>query len=254
MSGTADTICAVVGSDAMRAALEGQTRPPDDVLVHEGPIGERVSAAASGSATWLWLLDDDVAPEPSALEELLAPSGRDHGLPAPVVMASKVTGADGRLHPRGAPWPRTRGEEVIAACRHGLVPLRLAGWGSLLVRRDAVARYGPPRPDFDAGADDLEWMARVLATSHGYLAPRSRATRSGAAPRPSWRQLRDRVRLVASPSWAGEERLWFAFRLAGDAAGDVRSGPRAAVLATLACGVVSGVIAGPPRRRAEEPG
>lgn len=238
----AGTVCAVVRSSATLEALRRQTRPPDDVLVHNGPVAERLQAAVERGAAWLWLLEEDVVPAPGALEQLLMPAAGQGELPAPVLMASKVLGPDGRLHRRSAPWPRSRGEDVIAACRHRLVPLRLAGWGSLLVRRDAVTRHGLPREDFRSGADDLEWTGRLLAEGHGYLSPRSLATRSGLFDGPSHREVRDRVRMMrSSDSWARQERLWFAFRVADDAVRDLRSGRRARTLVRLTRGTAAGL-------------
>ncbi len=212
----ADRVCAVVCGKALLSALERQTRPPDDVLVHSGPVRERLEVAADRDATWFWLLEEDVVPEPTALDHLLAPVA-DSDLLSPVLMASKVVGPDGLLHPRSAPWPRTRGEIVITACQHRLMSLRLASWGSLLVHRDALAHHGPPREDFRSGADDLEWTARILTRGHGYLAPTSIATRSGSREALSRPELLARVRMILGNAWVSDARAWFAFRVADDA-------------------------------------
>ncbi len=198
---------------------------PDDVVVHGGSIGERLQAATERDAEWFWLLEEDVVPESAALEGLLAPVD-DPELLGPVLMASKVVGPDGRLHPRSAPWPRSRGEIVITACQHRLMSLRLAGWGSLLVHRDALVTHGPPREDFRLGGDDLEWTARILMAGHGYLAPASVATRSDPRRRISRPEVRARVRMMLGNAWMGEDRMWFAFRVADDAVGCLRSRKR----------------------------
>ncbi len=238
-----ETVCALVRSHETARRLQGQTRPPDDVLVHDGSAGERLRAALERDATWFWLLEDDVVPDPAALAQLLGPVGLGDALPAPVLVASKVVGPDGRLDRRSAPWPRRRGELLVTASRHRLVALRLVGWGSLLVRRDALTDHPLPRAGFAGGAEALEWTARVLAEGHGYMAPRSVATRDARSARPE-EELRARVAVIPSDCWVRHERLRFAFHVGVDAMRDLRSGPRARTLAALARGAVAGVIAG----------
>ncbi len=116
MTAVAQTVCALVRDGETARRLEAQTRRVDDVLVHDGPVGDRMRAALDREATWFWLLEEGVEPDPTALAELLVPLTADGELPAPVLVASKVLGRDGRLDPRSAPWPRSHGEVVVAAC------------------------------------------------------------------------------------------------------------------------------------------
>lgn len=205
-----------------------------------------MAAAAAEGTDWLWLLEGDVAPEPEALARLVAPLEDLGDLPMPIVLAGKVLGPDGRLHPDSAPWiPLLDRLGVIAAARRRLVALRLARWGSLLVHRSAVARHGLPRADFADSADDLEWTGRMLRDDVGYLVPHSVAVRAAPTHPPglSSAEVRDRVRMVRGDGWVGHEPLWFTFMLGVDALGDLRASPRPRTACRLLRGVSSGLAA-----------
>ncbi len=248
------SVCAVVraGADAAAtvAALDAQTRPPDARRVLAAPaasVGEAIGAARDLDAEWLWLLEPDVQPAPTALAELLASLGRFGGeeLPEPVLLTSKVLGPHGHLDPRSAPWlPLLGTERIVQACRRRVVAVRLARWGSLLVRRDLVSVHGAPRADYAGGADDLEWTARVLRDGAGYLVPRSVAVRSGTAVAgPPAAEVRDRARMLRGSGWVAHEPVWFGFLLAVDVARAAAERPRS--VPRLLRAVASGVRARP---------
>jgi rhamnopyranosyl-N-acetylglucosaminyl-diphospho-decaprenol beta-1,3/1,4-galactofuranosyltransferase len=187
-------------------ALLGQTRRPDLVLVIDnasadetpGIVQERFGANSAVSYVrleenvggaggfyvgmreaykrgfgWLWLLDDDSIATPDALERLLAGLERaPHG--RPLLVASQVRWRDERLHPMNRPWPRWRwpGELLLAAQRK-LILIRAATFVSVLVRREALQRFGLPLAHFFIWSDDIEYTARVLRDNPGYLVPDS---------------------------------------------------------------------------------
>ena len=132
------------------AALGEQTRPPDRILVvdnastdgtasmlerehptvevlrltvNEGGAGgfhEGIRRAYESGMEWLWLMDDDTIPTPSALEELLAAAERLDGT-APALLASRVIWRDGSLHPMNSPiFERRRMDRVIGGADHAL--------------------------------------------------------------------------------------------------------------------------------------
>jgi dTDP-4-dehydrorhamnose reductase len=222
------TVCAVVRDPSPGAleAVRAQSHPADHLVARAGTWHEAVVEAQRHDADWLWLLEGDARPQPGALAALLAPLDDLGDLPAPSLMASRVTAPDGTTHPRSAPWiPLLDRVVVIAAAQRGLVSLRLARWGSLLVPRATLDRHGPPRADFAGGADDLEWTARVLREAHGYLAPRSVVTRPApSGPALTLREARDRVRMVRGPRWVAQEPVWFAFMLGVDLLRGLRRG------------------------------
>jgi len=173
------------------------------------------AVVAAPAAEWLWLVEDGVAPEHGALGAFAAVLDDLGDLPAPMLLTGKVLTGYGDLHLASEPvLPLLDRAVAVAAARRRLVSVRMARWGSLLVHRDAIARHGPPRADFAAGADDLEWTARILRDAPGYLVPRSVARRAGPLRRP--RHARNRLRMLRSDAWVAQEPVWWAFMLAVD--------------------------------------
>ncbi|HWE12934.1 MAG TPA: hypothetical protein VG365_05445 [Solirubrobacteraceae bacterium] len=249
------SVCAVVYGELpssacgeLAAAIAGQTRPPAAVIgdraltsVYAGstdlrrelrpePGESRFTAAVregvSAGNEWLWLLDGAAVPEPGALGSLLG-AAAVLSPSAPLLLASKVLGEDGRLHPDSTPRHEVFEKErsVEAAARH-LVHLRIAAHGSVLVRTDAPGRFGPPRPDLPSSLDMREWSARILRSwdDCGYLVPASVAVRRAAPAPVTWSDWAARVRVLGSGAWTPTERLWEGFLLARDAATAIRPG------------------------------
>jgi rhamnopyranosyl-N-acetylglucosaminyl-diphospho-decaprenol beta-1,3/1,4-galactofuranosyltransferase len=201
------TVCAVVVTYNRRdlleeclAALKGQSRKVDRILVvdnastdgtpellrtnhpdvdllempqNEGGAGgfhEGMKRATEEGNEWLWLMDDDTIPRPDALERLLASLDRLDGLPEPIMLGSKAVWTDGNWHPmnfvgaRLADYPG-----FLDASTKGLISVRTVTFVSLLVRSDAVRRYGLPHKHYFIWSDDIEWTARVLMHERGYL-------------------------------------------------------------------------------------
>ena len=229
MSGT---VCAVVVTynrvELLRECLEavtGQTRAPDAVLVvdnastdgtremvreafpaaellalpeNQGSSGgfhEGMKAAAARGVDWLWVMDDDTIPHPDALEQLLSARG---DFPDAAMFASKVLWTNGELHPMNWPGldPRDM-DDFVGAIERRALRIRANTFPSLLVRREAVERYGPPRKGFWIWSDDIDFTQRILRHEPGYMIPRSVAvhkTKTAHAP------------------WEGKERFYYAVR------------------------------------------
>ncbi len=220
-------VCALVGDvpghpdlvAATQAALDAQQRPAEHVLAAAGdPVGG-VERALATRAEWVWLLDGVTVPQSGALAALEAATGRLAGLPAPLVLASKVLADDGEMHPDGLPQHEIFEKQVtVDACERGLVQLRAVPSGSVLIRRTAFERFGTLRTDLPPSWSVFEFTARALQhwDDTGHLVPGSVAVRRVAA-RPAGRAgggLRSRARMLSGSTWTTTERLWEAYQLA----------------------------------------
>lgn len=220
-------VCALVGTRssrpehvrATRDALAITVPSPDHVLTPAPDDGAGgLAAALATRADWVWLFDGVTVPAPGACAAFEVALERLAGLPAPLVLASKVLDGRGALHPDAAPRHEIFEKQLtVDACERGLVHLRAAPSGSLLVHRDAFERFGPLRTDLPASWVAFDFTARVLRSwdDTGYLVPTSIAVRM-MAPRPRRRSgaLRTRARLLAGPTWTTTERLWEGFLIA----------------------------------------
>jgi hypothetical protein len=168
---------------------------------------------------WVWVCDGTAAPAPDALDRLLERLGRLDGLPAPVLLTSKIVDAAGALVPDLAPWPR-RDDPALAldAATRGLLPVRATHAASVLVLADVLDR----RPHTPAAA--LEWTARILRDATGYLVPDSVAV---AGPAARGASLRARGALLVGPAFAPAEKPALALELMSRAAGAGRRALRA---------------------------
>lgn len=207
-----------------------------------------VRAGLDSGADWIWLMDDDCAPEPDALERLLAaPEARaaDTALVAPL-----VTMPGGNVLPLNRGWIRRRWFLTP------LVGLRPEDWERAgtevehvslvgpLVRRAAAAATAPPRRELFIWWDDLEWVSRLRAHGRAWLVPAARVVHDEPRPMPSTgfaARVRDYRRTV--PGWKhayGLRNMIFCGRRDG-----FLSAPRAAALAAVP--IARALLAGRPR-------
>ncbi len=161
------------------SAEVARTRAPNaDVLTlsHNtgGAGGFAVGAARAltdHNADWLWLMDDDTIPTPTALEELLRGAEGER-----VVLAgSRVVWTDGQDHPMNTPREKpfvTRAERAAAA-HAGTLAVRSSSFVSMLVRADIVRERGLPIADYFIWNDDFEFSTRILRGMRGRYVPAS---------------------------------------------------------------------------------
>lgn len=235
-------VCALVGTRssrpehvrATRDALAIAVPSPDHVLTPAPDDGAGgLAAALATRADWVWLFDGVTVPAPGASAAFEVALERLVGLPAPLVLASKILDGRGALHPDAAPRHEIFEKDLtVGAVERGLVQLRAVPSGSLLIRREAFERFGSPRTDLSPSWAAFEFTARVLQAHEdtGYLVPSSLAVRM-VPPRPPGRRggaVRARARLLPGPAWNATERLWEGFLVAEGAVRGVRESARRA--------------------------
>lgn len=188
-----------------------------------GGFHEGMKLACERGAEWLWLMDDDTIPTPSALSELLAAAGR-LGEETPMILASRALWRNGRMHPMNAPGlDRDRMDRVVHGAELRLMPLRSATFVSLLVHRSAVERYGLPLKRFFIWSDDIEYTGRILQTETGYLVPTSVVehrtanahTAMSAPPERFYYHVRNTLFMIRGPGRRLRERIILIWVLLG---------------------------------------
>ncbi len=190
----AGRVCAVVVTynrgavlRACLAALEGQTRPPDHVLVVDNASTDGTRAmvreafpratvlalprniggaggfhagmrwAYGQGFDWLWVMDDDARPEPDCLARLLA-----HARPGAVLVPVQRD-SGGRVY--GIARWRHREVEATAEAVARKPPVCgdfLFRFVGPLVAREVVGRVGLPNKEFFIWFDDIEYALRVV--------------------------------------------------------------------------------------------
>jgi GT2 family glycosyltransferase len=186
------------------AAVHGQSRPPDSVIVIDNASTDGTAAevrarfptvhlvelpcntgGAGGFAYGLahalaqgidlvWLMDDDTIPEERALAEMLDARTRHPGRP-PALVASRVLWTDRRPHPMNTPRTKpfaTKAERAAAAAA-GCLPIRSASFVSILIDAQICRERGLPLADYFLWNDDFEFTARILRGNPGLLCPAS---------------------------------------------------------------------------------
>lgn len=150
-----------------------------------GGFNAGVRAAVEDGADRVWLMDDDVLPEPQALERLLAAEQALEGrgveaaflcstVRTPQGALTNVAEVDRRLNDLGyAAW----GEHLDL----GLMATRQATFVSLLTSRDQVLRHGLPLAPMFIWGDDTEYTLRLSQDRPGFVVGDSRVVHVRAA-------------------------------------------------------------------------
>ena len=250
-------------------ALTAQTRRPDRILVVDnastdgtpellagrypnvevlelgvnrggaGGFAAGLERAHAQGAAFAWLLDDDTIPEVRALEELLAAAEADVA-PPPLLLSSVARWTDGRLHPMNLPGiERERFAAFAPAAEHGLLPLRVTTFVSLLVARAAVDRFGLPDERFFLWSDDLDYTGRVTRGGGGaYLVPASVVHHKTPRPHTAltasgerfYFHVRNTLWMLRGGAWGAAEKLSLVYLLVPQVLAYLRAGGSAAVV------------------------
>lgn len=140
------------------------------------------AAVQDPTIDWVWVMDDDTVPHPTALEEALAAHTRfveaSRGRDDLGVMGSRVVWIDGEDHPMNTPKPKigaSQAERDIAA-EVGGMEIRSISFVSAFLRAELVREMGLPIADYFLWNDDFEYSARLLRRSRGIQVPVSVVT------------------------------------------------------------------------------
>jgi GT2 family glycosyltransferase len=123
---------------------------------------------------WLWVMDDDAEPEPSALE-FLCRSEAMHSRKT-VAVACKTVGKDGRIQNRHrARFSKQATLIPVPVQEYALEEIRIdhSSFVGLAIKSEVVSTAGLPRKDFFIWSDDLEYCLRIGEHGEVYLVSRS---------------------------------------------------------------------------------
>jgi GT2 family glycosyltransferase len=174
-------------ADWARARLGG-----DAVLAVRGQFGRAVMSALrdqrSADMDWLWLLHDDSAPEPDALERLLAEA---ESRPGASILGPKLVGWNDAQRLQEVGWSVDRTGRAVSAIeddeidqgQHDLVKdVFYVSTAGMLVRRSALLAVGGFDERISAFRDDLDLCWRThLAGERVLIVPQARVRHFGAA-------------------------------------------------------------------------
>jgi GT2 family glycosyltransferase len=133
----------------------------DENLGSSGGFAEGVRLAREPESDWLWLMDDDSAPEPDVLERLLAaPPASD---PGTVALCPKVVYGDGSLdrNQRGDFRRRLRPLPDAEYRPGNHRELGFMSFVGTAVRTRAARATEPPKAEFFVWGDDVEYSLRL---------------------------------------------------------------------------------------------
>lgn len=127
-----------------------------------GGFHEGMKAARGKKADWVWIMDDDVIPNTTALEELLRASQKINESPS--FLASAVRG----LNNEAMNVPKLSKKQFMSYVDwyqyldEGIVQIVKATFVSLLINGKAIEKCGLPWKEFFIWGDDSEYTQRII--------------------------------------------------------------------------------------------
>jgi GT2 family glycosyltransferase len=122
---------------------------------------------------WVWIMDDDVIPAPTALAELVAAFHKNFKAPEDVgFLVSQSVDAEGRAN--NVPTIDTRPRQLGECANWGLyldqgmVSIRTAPLSALLMPRSTYDSFGNLNPDFIVWGEDTDLTFRITEQRPGF--------------------------------------------------------------------------------------
>ncbi len=133
-----------------------------------GGFSYGIKNAIKAGYQYIWVLDDDTMPTPSALEELLKVDEEKNGKYG--FLSSKVMWKDGNVCTMNiqkiTKWKKLQSFDTEQKIQY-------ASFVSLFLRADVVKEIGLPYKDFFIWADDWEYTRRISKKYESYFIPSS---------------------------------------------------------------------------------
>lgn len=220
-----------------------------------GGFYEGLKRAFEQGFDWIWLMDDDTIPTPSAYEALQKARQR-LDVNKPTVLCSQVEWTDGTPHPMNNPIIKTQDPVLLyTAAAQSLLPIRAASFVSFMVARSAVEQHGLPLKEYFIWNDDVEYSARILKDTTGYLVLESRVihkTRAKYTPITTtgdrfYYEVRNKIFLLRSGSLSSKEIAKFSYYTLRNIARYVRVSPSPRSLGIVLRGLLKGIWGPVPR-------
>jgi GT2 family glycosyltransferase len=176
-----DQIVAVdTGSEDSSAKLLKGARIPVLTMPRDTGFGAAVASAVeklppASAGEWLWILHDDCAPDPKALEALLAAI---EDRPNVVLAGPKLLGWHDRTHlleigisiaTNGARWTGLEESEYDQGQHDGIADVLAVSTAGALIRRDVFEELGGFDQNLELFRDDVDFGWRVHAAGHAAI-------------------------------------------------------------------------------------
>lgn len=144
-----------------------------------GGFNTGIRMAYRAQADGIWVMDDDVIPDPDALEKLLDADrllrARDLDPPFVVSTARTPTGIVTNVPDIDLSRNSLSYQNWPELLEHCLVPVRRATFVSILMPRATLDRYGLPIASMFIWGEDTEYTVRITRNQPGYMVGNSRA-------------------------------------------------------------------------------
>lgn len=109
----------------------------------------------NSDSDFVWIMDDDTIPSPTALEDLILKTNKVSNLG---FLASNVRWIDGSPAVMNIPQPIVEWNKNI---KYGLVGIEYASFVSILFPRNVIFKVGLPIKDYFIWGDDVEFTKRI---------------------------------------------------------------------------------------------